>query len=219
MKKYKIVIFDMDGTVVDSSPGVTEALIYALKKFGIIINDKTELYKCIGPTLQYSFGTFFGLNEEDTDTAIKLYSEYYEKDGVHKLYVYAGIPELIRKLKENGMTVMLATSKQENYAKQILIEQNIAAYFDVIAGADKSAGRIEKTEIIEYALSQLNADASEAVMVGDRKYDVIGAKDVGCDCIGVLYGFGTYEELKNEGAIFVAETAKDVEEYLLKGGK
>ncbi len=215
LKKYKIAIFDMDGTVIDSSPGVTASLTYALSKFGIEIKDKTELYKCIGPTLQYSFKNFFGLNETEIEEAIGYYDEYYEKQGVHDLFVYDGIPELIKNLKNAGLKIMLATSKQEHYARDILIEQGIYSLFDVIAGADKSVGRDEKTDIIIYALNSLNASAAESVMIGDRKYDVIGAKDVGCDCIGVLFGFGSKDELLNEGAAITCETCMDVEKYIL----
>ncbi len=215
MKKYTFALFDLDGTVTDSSPGVTDSIIYALKKFGIEIKDKIELYKCIGPPLQYSFRNFFGFNEEETEQAIKYYREFYEKDGVHNLKVYDGIPELIRNLKEAGLTIMLATSKPEYYAKQILVEQGIYDLFDFVAGADEATGRIEKTEVMGYALQKMNVNPSDAVMIGDRKYDVIGAKDVGCDCIGVLFGFGSREELENEGAIFVAETTKDVENYII----
>lgn len=215
MKKYSIALFDLDGTVTDSSPGVTDSIIYALKKFGIEIKDKVELYKCIGPPLQYSFKNFFGFSDEDTDTAIKYYREFYEKEGINRLSVYNGIPELIKSLKQSGMTIVLATSKPEKYAKQILKDQGLLELFDFVAGASPELNRNEKSEVMKYALESINANPSDVIMIGDRKYDVIGSKDVGCDCIGVLFGFGTKEELLNEGAIFTAENCEEVEKYIL----
>ena len=215
MKSYDIILFDLDGTVIDSSPGVTDSIIYALKKFGIEIKDKTSLLKCIGPPLQYSFKNFFGFSDEDTALAIKYYREFYEIEGINRLSVYDGIPELLKNLKNAGKTIVLATSKPEKYAAQILKDNGLYDLFDFVAGADPNINRNEKTEVMEYALKSINADPSKVLMIGDRKYDVIGSKDVGCDCIGVLFGFGTKEELLNEGAIFTAETCDEVEKYIL----
>ena len=215
MKNYSIILFDLDGTVTDSSPGVTDSIIYALKKFGIEIKDKTTLYKCIGPPLQYSFKNFFGFSDEDTALAIKYYREFYEAEGIKRLSIYDGIPKLIKNLKNAGKIIVLATSKPEKYARQILKDNGIFDLFDFVAGADPQINRNEKTEVMAYALESINADPSKVIMIGDRKYDVIGAKDVGCDCIGVLFGFGTKEELLNEGAIFTAENCEEVENYIL----
>lgn len=212
---YDVVLFDLDGTLIDSELGITNCAIYALGKFGIRIADKSEIRSFIGPPLYDSFSITYGLSHEDALRAVEHYRERYGEKGVYECAVYDGIGALLKRLKEAGKTVALATSKYELYAKQIVENLGFAKYFDQIVGSCKDGSRAAKDEVIRYALQTLGVkDLSHAVMVGDRKHDIEGAKKAGVDTVGVLYGFGGREELIAHGATHLAENAEQIFEII-----
>lgn len=215
MKVYDNIIFDLDGTLTDTGIGITNSVAYALDKYHIHVKDKRQLYKFIGPPLHESFENFYGFSKEEAKTAVEYYREYYKDKGIFENIVYNGIPKLLKVLKEKGKTLIVATSKPEIFAKQILKRLQIDHYFTYIAGSNLDGTRTKKDEVIAYALRSCNiSDLSGTIMVGDRMYDVLGAEKIGIDCIGVLFGYGSYEELKEAGATYIAENVKEIAETI-----
>lgn len=208
---YHTVLFDLDGTLTDPGLGITNSVAYALKKWNIEVEDRTTLYKFIGPPLQESFAKYYGLSEQDSWKAIEYFREYFEEKGIFENEVYPGIPELLKALKELGKQVIVATSKPELYAVQILEHFHLKPYFDFVAGASMDEVRVKKADVIDYALQSCNIhDLSQVVMIGDREHDVLGAKAIGVDSIGVLFGYGGREELETAGADYLAEKPSDI---------
>lgn len=214
---YDILLFDLDGTIVDSSLGITNSAIYALEKFGIRVEDRRELYRFIGPPLVESFSKFYGFSEQDARRAVEYYRERYRESGIFENEVYEGIPELLATLRADGKRIVLATSKPETFARRILEHVALDSYFDVIAGATLDRTRDTKESVIRYALGQLmHGGEGSAVMIGDRLHDVEGARAVGIDSIGVLFGFGSREELEAAGATYIAATVGEIQD-IVKG--
>lgn len=213
MKEYHTYFFDLDGTITDSSLGITNSVIYALKKFGIEENDRRKLYKFIGPPLTDSFKEYYGFSKEEAIRAVAYYREYYQEKGIFENRVYDGFEEMLKKLKAAGKRLVVATSKPEPYAKRIIEHFGLGSYFDYVAGMGLDGRRGEKADVIRYALSACGIkDKSGVLMVGDREHDVIGAKKMGIDCLGVLYGFGNRKELEEAGADYIAETVEEIGE-------
>ena len=208
---YNTILFDLDGTLTDPGLGITNSVMYALKKWNIEVSDRTELYKFIGPPLLDSFATFYGFDEKRCAEALVFYREYFREKGIYENTLYKGIPEMLARLKANGKRVILATSKPEEFAKIILAHFSIDGYFDFAAGASMDETRNTKADVIGYALESCGiTDTSNVLMVGDRKHDVIGAKQFNIDTVGVLYGYGDLEELQRAGAKYIAETVEDI---------
>lgn len=210
--KYTTVLFDLDGTLTNPGLGITNSVAYALKKYGIDVKDRTELYKFIGPPLLNSFQDYYGFSEEQAVQAVEYYREYYQKTGIYENYVYEGILELLKELKAEGITLLVATSKPEPFARLIMEHYHLADYFTYIAGATMdNKTRVKKADVIRYAMQNCEAeDKRKLVMVGDRKHDILGAKEVGIDSIGVLFGYGDREELEQAGATYIAETVETI---------
>ena len=210
--KYTTMLFDLDGTLTNPGLGITNSVAYALKKYGIDVKDRTELYKFIGPPLLNSFQDYYGFSEEQAALAVEYYREYYQKTGIYENYVYEGIPELLKELKAEGITLLVATSKPEPFARLIMEHYHLADYFTYIAGATMdNKTRVKKADVIRYAMQNCEAeDKKKLVMVGDRKHDILGAKEVGIDSVGVLFGYGDREELEQAGATYIAETVEAI---------
>lgn len=208
---YQVILFDLDGTLTDPGEGITNSVVYALKKYGISVSDRKELYRFIGPPLHESFEEYYGFSEEKAMQAVEYYREYFSKTGIYENQVYEGIEEMLKSLKKAGKKIILATSKPEQFAKRILDYFHLSEYFDFAAGANMDGTRTKKADVIEYALKfcQLE-EQSTVVMVGDREHDVLGAAKFGIDTIGVLYGYGSKEELAEAGAVYLAESPKDI---------
>lgn len=203
-----ILLFDLDGTLTDPGVGITNSVMYALKFFGIIEHDREKLYPFIGPPLLDSFMEFYGFDEQKAEQAVARYREYYRETGIYENQVYDGIPELLKKLNAEGKILMVATSKPEPFAKQILTHFDMMQYFAAVAGSDFERTRNTKGEVIAYALElyvrmsgrPMQELKERAVMVGDRSYDIAGAKENGICSVGVLWGYGSREELEKAGA-------------------
>lgn len=208
---YKYILFDLDGTLTDPGLGITNAVMYALKKFHIEVPERSELYKFIGPPLLESFEKFYGMSSEESQLALQYYREYFKPYGLYENTVYDGIEELLAELKAEGKKLILATSKPEPFAIEILRHFKLDKYFDFIAGATMDEKRVRKADVIAYALESCEiTDLSSAIMIGDREHDVLGAKEVGLESIGVLYGYGDLEELENAGATYIVKTPMNV---------
>lgn len=212
-KKY--ILLDLDGTVIDSREGITESVRYALRQLGIEVQDLRDLYCFIGPPLRDSFCEFYHLSAQEAERAIQEYRKRYSTKGIFENKVYEGMPALLKMWRSAGKQLFLCTSKPQPFAVQILKELGLETYFTFVGGATFDGLRQEKADVVRYVL-QKNAifDRKEVVMVGDRKYDVEGAKRNGIDSVGVLYGFGDREELERAGADAIAETVADLEKIL-----
>lgn len=216
MKNYQYILFDLDGTLTNSQLGITTCVAYALESFGIHTENPEELRKFIGPPLKESFVKYYNMTDGEGDRAVEKYRERFATVGLYENEVYEGIPELLQKLKAQGKTLLVATSKPTVYSDKILEHFGLKEYFSYIAGSELDGTRVNKAEVIQYALEQMKITESEKiVMIGDKEHDMIGAGICGVDSIGVLYGFGEREELENHGATYIAETVSDLEKILL----
>ena len=210
--KYTTVLFDLDGTLVDSGIGVTSSVAYALEKFGITPPPRQELFKFIGPPLTQSFSEFCGFDEEKTMLAIKYYREYYSVKGILECTMYEGVLELMQSLKNKGCKLALATSKPEIYATRVVEDKGILPYLDYISAASTDEKtRATKEAVVEYALELCEEkDRSKILMVGDRHFDIKGAATFGVDSVGVTLGYGTKEELKEAGATYIVDSLMEI---------
>ena len=209
--RYETVLFDLDGTLTDPGVGITNSVAYALEKYGIKEGDRRALYKFIGPPLHESFELFYGFSKEMSMEAVAFYREYYSGRGIFECVVYEGVKELLSRLKDAGTTLLVATSKPEMFARMVLGHFGLMEYFDYVAGANMDGTRTKKDEVIRYAMTEGNVwEVSAALMVGDREYDVLGAKRPGIASAGVLYGYGGFEELTRAGADYVVEEAGEI---------
>lgn len=215
MRDKTYIFFDLDGTITDSGLGITKSVQYALKTFGIEETDLKKLEPFIGPPLKDSFMEFYHMDEEQAKKAVKAYREYYEVTGLFENEVYEGIPTLLKRIKENGKQIVLATSKPEVFAKKILEHFQLDCYFSIVAGADLEGERVEKLDVMEYALSLAGIqNRDQVMMIGDRKYDIEASNQLGIETIGVLFGFGSKEELEKAGATYLAQTPEEIQEIL-----
>ncbi len=206
----KYILFDLDGTLTNPMLGITKSIQYALSNKGINITDRNSLMKYIGPPLRASF-IEFGFNEEEAEELIAKYREYYSVKGLYENEVYDGIEALLCRLKGEGKKLYTATSKPEHFAKIILEHFKLDQYFEDICGATMDNSRGTKEEVIRYALGKNEVvDLKEVVMIGDRKHDIEGAKRVGIASIGVLFGYGSRDELTEAGADRLAETVEEI---------
>lgn len=215
---YQYVLFDLDGTLTDPGAGITNSVAYALNKYGIQVKDRTQLYKFIGPPLQDSFEMFYGFSKEDAKKAVGYYREYYHDKGIYENKLYGGTARMLGRLYDSGKTLLVATSKPEEFAVRILEYFDIRKYFAYAAGSNMDGTRVKKDEVIAYALDAGGiSDRAAAVMAGDREYDILGAKTAGIDSIGVLFGYGSRKELETAGATYLAESVEDVGNIICRG--
>lgn len=215
MSKYKYILFDLDGTVTDSAPGITNSVKYALRKSEVEIPPYEVLCKFIGPPLIDGFRDFCSFDTEKANAAVGYYREYYSVTGIFENRVYDGIPELLERLRKNGKKIILATSKPQVFAERILEHFSLKQYFDLTVGASLDETRNSKDKVIAHALSECGiCDKSAAIMVGDRFHDIVGAEKNGIDSVGVLYGFGDRKELEAAEADYIAEDISGLFEIL-----
>ena len=204
----KTILFDLDGTLTDSGEGIINCAIVALEHFHLPIPSREELRVFVGPPLQESF-LRFGVPADRVDEAIAVYRSRYIPIGKFENIPYPGIRELLEALKAEGHKLYVATSKPETMSVEILEHFGLAKYFDQICGASMDASRITKEAVIAYLLEQ-NGRADNMVMVGDTKYDVIGAKKHGISTIGVAWGYGEVADMLAAGAAAIAQTTEEL---------
>lgn len=212
----KRVLFDLDGTLINSQEGITKGVQYALREsLGIDEPDLESLRCFIGPPLALMFDQKYHVPAEKIEPAVAKYREYYDAIGMNQCELYPGVIEALEHLRQKGYMLGLASSKPEISCEQILKNKGIAGYFDYIVGASMGPERREKVLVLEEAFRRMGvSERSEVVLIGDTKYDAVGAVKAGIDCIGVTYGFGTREELFAAGAVQVFDTLEEVEAYL-----
>lgn len=216
MKKYKYLLFDLDGTITNSKEGITKCVQYALDKIGVNEPDLDKLEHFIGPPMVEHFMESYGFDKELSTKLLVYYRERYVPIGIYENEIYDGIIEMLDGLRKEGYVIALATSKPQEMAEEVLRYFDIYKYFDIIVGAFLSEKRTKKSEVIEEVLNQCHvADKSTVLMIGDRSYDVIGANSMGIDCMGVTYGFGSREELKNCGATLIVDSPADILNMLI----
>ena len=217
--KYQYILFDLDGTITESAPGILNSVRYALKKMGFSIRDEEELLQFIGPPLVDSMNKYYGMNEEQAEQAVVFYREYFSQKGMFENSVYEGIEESLKILSESGKKLAIATSKPKVYSVRIVEHFGLADKFEKICGASMDKSRNEKAGVIRYTLEMLgipDEEKASVLMVGDRRHDIIGAKQNGLDSMGVLYGYGNRNELEEAGADYIAESAMDVAKIILQ---
>ena len=213
---YEIILFDLDGTLTDPKIGITSSIQYALQKMGIVQEDREKLTPFIGPPLLDSFKEFYQMSDEEAKQAITYYREYFSVTGLYENQVYPGIGELLEGLYKAGKILIVATSKPTEFSVAILQHFNLIQYFSEVVGSNLDGTRTEKGDVIEFALKNRSVtERSSIVMIGDRKYDVMGAKRNNIDVIAVNYGYGSYEELAKAGPNHLVFTVDELSRLLL----
>ena len=216
MVGYNYILFDLDGTITDPRIGITKSIAYALEYYGVKIEDLNSLCKFIGLPLRNLFTEHYSFSQEDAEIAVQKYREYFVETGLYENIVYKGIKVLLKDLYDRRKTLVLATSKPTVYAKRILKHFDLIDYFSFVSGSELNGERSVKAEVISYALEEIKIEnLQKIIMVGDREYDIIGAKKIGIDSIGVSYGFGSKKELENAGAAFIAESVEMIGKILI----
>ena len=200
----KAILFDLDGTLTDSGEGIINCFRAGLEHFGLPVPSREALRVVVGPPLNISFRQF-GIREENLEEAVAVFRGRYNSTGIYENKPYPGIRELLQELRNRGHKLYVATSKPENMALEVLNRFDLARFFDQICGAGLDESRASKDRVIAYLLEN-NAEDREMVMVGDTKYDVLGAKAHGIPCIGVGWGYGTEEEMVAAGAMAIVDT-------------
>lgn len=208
----EVILFDLDGTLTDSGPGITRCVQYALQSFGREEPDLKKLECFVGPPLLDSFMRYGHLSKEDAEKAVEKYRERYTDIGIFENEVYEGIPEVLRDLRERGKILAVASSKPEVYVERILKHFGLRDFFTVVTGSEMTGERTDKAEVIEETLKRLGrSEKREGIlMVGDRDYDVYGAAACGLPCVGAAFGYGGREELEKAGAFLVVDTPAEL---------
>ncbi len=213
MRKYDYVIFDFDGTVVDTGEGILKSLQYSFKEMGREVPDLDELKKFIGPPIHYSYTTYYGVSEEEVGLYIKKYRERYRAKGIYECALYEGFPEILDALHEKGVKIGIASSKPESLIFDVANFLGVTEKFDAIVGVQlDDSNHSSKTGLVLEAMKKLEAEDKEKVlMVGDRCYDIDGAAGAGVNSCGVMWGYGSKEEFEEHNATYIVS---DTEELL-----
>lgn len=212
MKKYDYVIFDFDGTVVDTGEGIFKSLQYAFEKQGREIPDLSDLKRFIGPPIHYSFVTYYDVSEDDVQKYISSYRERYRQVGIYECKIYDGVLDVLKVLRENGVKIGIASSKPISLIYDVMNHLKITDCFDAVVGTQfDDSNHPNKTDLVLQSMAELGAkDKSKVLMVGDRCYDLDGAAGAGVDSCGVIYGYGSREEFIEHNATYIADTASDI---------
>lgn len=211
--RYTHVLFDLDGTLTDSAPGIEKSAALALDHYGIAYKSLDELSVFIGPPLRKTFPEW-GVPEEEVENAIGIFRSYYLKKGKFENKPYEGIEKMLKDLQEAGVHLYVATSKPELTAREILEHFHLTRYFDEIAGATMDGSRDDKASVIRYLLKKC-AHVSDALMVGDTYYDIDGAAAMGMAGCGVTWGFGSVQKMAEHGASVIVKSPAELEKYIL----
>jgi len=214
--KFDFAFFDFDGTIADTQQGIFNCLKYAFEKVGLPVPPDSELFRMIGPPLSEGFEDVFGFKGDEVDLMIEKYRERYRAGGMYECTPYAGIENTFRTLKENGVSLSVASSKPLPFASKLLEKFGFTDYFDYISCPPMDKVHMDKTDIVNQAL-EMNGikDKSKAVMIGDRFYDIVGAKQAGIPVIAVLYGFGNRQEFEEYGADYIAFSPEEITKIIL----
>ena len=215
LEKIDNILFDLDGTLTDPKEGIINSILFALNKLEITENNINELDVFIGPPLRESFATRYNLTNELADKAMHYYREYYSEKGIYENMIYPGVKEMLKTLSSHNFQLFVATSKPTVYAIEVLRHFKIDINFKEIIGSNLDNSRTDKTEIISHIISTYGLQASHSVMIGDRKHDIIGAKNNSMKTIGVTYGYGSIEELLSCQPDFIVNSSPEIEAMFL----
>lgn len=215
MKYYDYILFDLDGTLTDSKPGIIECIAYALEKENVPYTNQI-LDKMVGPPFRVSMHDFLGLEMPEIEKLIGIYRGVYEEYGYKNCKVFDGVEQMLSALKNAGKVLGVATSKPIKFTQMIMRDFDLGKYFDYVAGASSDASKEAKSDVIQGALENLGVkDKSKVLMVGDRLYDIEGAHMQGIDCAAVLYGYGSKEEFEEYKAEYILAAPDDVVKLVL----
>lgn len=215
MPEYEAVLFDFDGTLADTSRGIKNSIKYALAEKHIPVGEESRLNYFIGPPLYDGFSHVYGADEKHSEELVRLYRVYYAKSGVYECELYPGVQDMLDGLKKAGLQLGVVSSKPKHFLDMAVPHLGIAPYFTTVVGPELKNKNADKSFLIRQALEQMNTDS--AVMAGDRFYDIEGARRAGVTAVGVTYGFGTAEELKEAGADALAASPHDLYKYIVGG--
>lgn len=211
----KYILFDLDGTLTDSAPGIMNSFRHTIRHYGLDMQTEEELKRYVGPPLIESFTKYFGFDKEKAVEAVAVYRSYFADKGLFENDVYKGVPKMLKALKDEGYVLAVSTSKPEVYAKRILEYFDLSKHFVTVVGIPLGDESMTKAQVIAQTLDQLEVtDKSEVLMVGDRDYDVKGAAINGIYCLGALYGYGSAYELLSSGARALANTPNDIPDVI-----
>lgn len=210
----KYILFDLDGVISDNSEGIMNGVRRVIEHFSLKTLGHDELLRFIGPPLKDSFSEYLHLPDEQLERAVGIYREYYRSRGIFENVMYDGVPDMLKRLRDSGALLYLATSKPEEFARQICARFGIDGLFEFIGGASLDGTRDRKSDVIRYVLAENAIDPRRAVMVGDRSYDALGAAELSIPCVGVLYGFGSRDELLRAGCKSLADSPASLAEHL-----
>ncbi len=214
MSGYRNIMFDLDGTLTDSGRAVMSSVEYALSHFGYTDQPPEKLRTFIGPSLHDSFVREYQMDEESIVRALELYRDIYERERMYDVDIYEGIPELLEKINARGMSALVITSKPMYFTEKIMERIGLARFFDHVVGPDLDDNSSDKKRLIEKAVADYGLRKDECVMIGDTKYDILGAVQAGIDSIGVTYGYGKEEELRGNGASFITADTRGIAQIL-----
>ncbi len=217
MSRYKYAFYDLDGTVGDTCEGIFNCAAHAMNTMGVEFDGSYDsMRRLIGPPLVYAFENYFGLSADGARRATELYRERYSVKGLYEVRLYDGLEESVARLAEQGITLAVVSAKPEEYVKRIISYFNLDKYFKLCVGANMSDKNTSKAHLIKRALEYYETDDyKEAVMIGDRKYDLDSAAELNVDGIGVSYGYGDMEELSACQHVFIANTPMQICDYIL----
>jgi phosphoglycolate phosphatase len=210
-----VIFFDLDGTLTDPKIGITRSIRHALITLDRAAPPEDELTWCIGPLLRGSFQTMLG-HDDLADRAVSLYRERFADIGIFENSVYPGVTDILSVLAASGRRLFVATSKPAVYAERIIDHFDLRGYFERVFGSELDGTRADKTELLDYALKATGVDPQGAAMIGDRRHDMVGARNNRMTAIGVLYGYGSEAELVDAGAHHVCATPRGVLEHIGK---
>lgn len=214
---WNTILFDLDGTLTDPAEGITKAVEAALNHYSIAVEDRSTLHKFIGPPLDESFPEFYGFDAARTAEATEVFRAYFDRQGWRENIPYPGVEDMLRDLRAAGKRLLVATSKPEVFALRIMEHFGLAQYFDHICGApmDNQEGA-KKAAVIRGALRRAGVeDLSTAVMVGDRRHDIDGARQAGLEAVGVLWGYGDLQELEASHPVHIVESFDGLKRVLI----
>lgn len=216
-RKYKAAIFDFDGTIVDSFPGIARSVRHALKEtLGLQLDDLEPLKKFVGPPLHDSFRNMEGMDESGAEHAVQCFRDRYGRKGYRECELYDGILDMLNLLRESGIKTAVASSKAQDMLDKIIADKGITEYFDVVLGVVDTIDHESKADLVGKAARLLGAAPNEAVMVGDRYFDAEGAAENDIDFIGALYaGYGPREEFEDFPYVLLTDSPKEIGDYIL----
>ena len=214
--KWDAVCFDFDGTIADTSLGVKRSILYALNKKGIPVGDPKNLDRFLGPPLYESFSKIYGVEENLSETLVNIYREYYNVKGKYELEFYPGMPELIKTMVKQDIPVAVVSSKPKVYLDQILKHFHMESFFHTVVGPELENKNSNKERLVRKAISNMNLNNTKNIlMVGDRFYDIQGAKDAGISSAAVTFGFGDKEELEAVKPDFIVDDSEALSKIIL----